>query len=159
MATSGKLIAIATRLKSRAPMVEIDAAEITAAAGVVGDFRGKPGKRQVTVMSAADWARACEALGQDLPWTTRRANLLVDDLPICDTAGATLQIGDVTLQVTGETDPCERMEEAAPGLRVALTPEWRGGVCCRVLTGGAIRVGDAVTINAVTQTTRISTQR
>ncbi len=32
--------------------------------------------------------------------------------------------------------------EACPGLRETLAPNWRGDVCCRVLTGGGIR-GDA----------------
>ena len=53
-------------------------------------------------------------------------------------------IGDLVLEITGETDPCSRMDEARQGLRLALTPEWRGGVCCRVVTGGDIAVGDAV---------------
>ena len=35
------------------------------------------------------------------------------------------------LEVTGETDPCERMEEIQPGLFQALAPGWRGGVTCR----------------------------
>lgn len=148
MPPAGRLIGIATRARSRAPMVETTEAEITATAGVRGDFRGKPGKRQVTVLSAADWAAACTALGSELPWTTRRANLLVEGVGLCETVGATIQIGDVTLEVTGETDPCERMEEASLGLRAALTPGWRGGVCCRVVAGGAIRVGDPVTLHA-----------
>lgn len=147
MSHAGRLLGIATRAKSRAPMVETAQTEITTAAGVAGDFRGKPGKRQVTVLSQEAWARACAALGRELPWTTRRANLLVEGVHLCETAGAVIQIGDVTLQVTGETDPCERMDEASPGLLDALTPDWRGGVCCRVLTGGAIRVGDAVTLS------------
>ena len=48
------------------------------------------------------------------------------------------------LEVTQETKPCHLMEAAHPGLKRALTPEWRGGVCCRVLKGGKVRVGDRV---------------
>lgn len=37
------------------------------------------------------------------------------------------------------------MDEAAPGLRSALVPDWRGGVFAQVIEGGVVRLGDAVT--------------
>ena len=83
-----------------------------------------------------------------MPWTARRANLLVRGVELPKAAGAVIAIGDVRLQVMLETDPCSRMEEQCPGLREALTPDWRGGVCCRVLTGGTVSAGDVVTIEA-----------
>jgi MOSC domain-containing protein YiiM len=36
------------------------------------------------------------------------------------------------------------MEEARVGLLKALAVDWRGGVTCRVLSGGQIALGDAV---------------
>jgi len=33
-------------------------------------------------------------------------------------------------------------------LRRALKPDWRGGVCCDVVSGGTIRVGDPVLLAA-----------
>ena len=144
----GRLIGIAIRGQSRAPMVEVDVAEITAAAGVTGDFRGRSSGRQVTVLSTEDWQAACAELGRELPWTTRRANLLVEGLSLRGTTGAVLRIGDVLLQVTGETDPCSRMEEAAEGLCSALTPDWRGGACCRVIQGGTVRPNATVNLES-----------
>ena len=44
-------------------------------------------------------------------------------------------IGALVLEVTMETRPCQLMEAAHRGLRGALTPDWRGGVCCRVECG------------------------
>ena len=58
--------------------------------------------------------------------------------------GARLRIGELVLEVTEECDPCLVMDRAVPGLRAALTPDWAGGVCCRVLSGGTIAVGDDV---------------
>ena len=77
----------------------------------------------------------------ELPWQTRRANLLVDALPLHRSTGVRIVLGEAVLEVTGETDPCERMEEAQPGLFQALAPDWRGGVTCKVLANGVIRVG------------------
>lgn len=144
--TKGRLLGIAIRQKSRAPMMEQGTIEINGEAGCAGDSRGKPGDRQVTVMAREDWEAACGELARELPWTTRRANLLVEGLPLRETTGLQLTIGNVVLEITGETDPCGRMDELAPGLCGALQPNWRGGVCCRVLQAGVVSVGDQVEI-------------
>ena len=119
-------------------------ADITQASGVALDFRDNPGKRQVTVISADVWQQVCRELGRTVPWTTRRTNLLVEGVVLPKSAGGEIRIGAVRLQVTGETDPCSRMEEQCAGLKAALQPDWRGGVCCRVLQDGAVRIGDTV---------------
>lgn len=144
----GRLIGIARREQKRAEMQILEDAEISEQSGVAKDFRGKPGKRQVTVIVAESWAATCEDLGQQIPWTTRRANLLVEDIELPRRTGDIIEIGDVRLLVTMEVDPCSRMEEQFEGLRAALTPEWRGGVACTVLKGGSVRLGDNVSLLA-----------
>jgi MOSC domain-containing protein YiiM len=125
-------------------MQELQRAEISTQAGVQGDSRGKTGNRQVTVLAAEDWRTACDAVGRDIPWTVRRANLLVEGLALARMTGATIRIGEVVLQVKRETDPCGRMDDQVEGLCEALRPAWRGGVCCRVLRGGTVAAGDEV---------------
>jgi MOSC domain-containing protein YiiM len=142
----GRLAGIARREKKRAPMETLESAEINATTGVAGDSRGKPGNRQVTLLSARDWQAACEELGADVPWTTRRANLLVDDMDLPKAAGHIVAIGPVRLRTTIEVDPCSRMDEQAPGLRKALQDDWRGGVACEVIEGGLVSVGDDVSV-------------
>lgn len=142
----GVLAGIARRGTTRAPMEELDAVEITVERGVADDFRGRPGKRQVTLISAEVWNEVCAELGKELPWTTRRANLLVRGVELPRAPGYVIEIGPVSLEVTLETAPCSRMEEQCAGLKRALSPDWRGGVCCRVLTGGRLAVGDEVTV-------------
>ncbi len=142
--TAASVLGIARRHVKRGPMVPLTEVEISLASGVSGDTRGRPGARQVTVLSVAAWLEACAVAGTDLEWLARRANLLVDGLDLRDSVGAVLRLGDeVELLVTGELDPCERMDEAAPGLKLALWPDWRGGVTCRVQRGGLLRVGAA----------------
>lgn len=140
----GHLRGIATRPAKRAAMIPQSVAEVHASAGLAGDFARRAGKRQVTVLGEEAWRVACDELGAVLPWTMRRANLFVSGIPLSPLKGSRIVIGDVILEVTGETDPCQRMDEVHAGLRRALTPEARGGVCCRILSGGKIAVGDAV---------------
>lgn len=141
-ASQGRVLGIARRNLKRGPMLLLPEAEISIGAGVVGDTRGKPGRRQVTVLSAGAWVEACNLANTDQPWLARRANVLVDGLDLRFSAGAVLYLGDdVELLVTGELEPCERMDEASPGLRLALAEDWRGGVTCRVQRGGTLAVG------------------
>lgn len=123
-------------------MLALEQAQISLTAGVTGDTRGRPGLRQVTVLSASAWLEACALASVELSWLARRANILVDGLDLQGSTGAILQLGEqVELLVTGELDPCRRMDEAAPGLRLALADDWRGGVTCQVRHGGVLRVG------------------
>jgi MOSC domain-containing protein YiiM len=144
----GRLTGIARRDRKRAPMQTLERAEISTETGVERDSRGKPGPRQVTVISAEAWRDACRELQAEVPWTTRRANLLIDDFDLPRTVGAVLQVGEVRLRITGEVDPCSRMDEQCPGLKRALQPDWRGGVSCTVLQGGAVALGDEVVTEA-----------
>ena len=142
-----RIRAIAIRNRPRVAMQSIDSARIDIASGILGDFRGSQRGRQVTILSESAWQRACDEVGAELPWTVRRANLLVDGIEFDDSyIGKRVRIGEVELEITEETDPCTRMDEQHPGLTAALEPEWRGGVCCRVLKAGDIRIGDAVEI-------------
>ncbi|EGT3628151.1 MOSC domain-containing protein [Shewanella baltica] len=142
-----KLLAIAYKTVKRGPMNEVLCANVTQLSGVEKDVFGRPGKRQVTVLSKIQWQQACHSIEADLPWTTRRANLLVDDLVFSSAdVGKHLHIGELRLEITGETDPCKKMEIAHIGLEAALTPDWRGGVTCRVLNDAMIHLGDEITL-------------
>lgn len=146
----GRLIGIARHAEPKGAMEAIDEAVISPGEGVRGDYRGslKPGRNrgEVTVMTREAWAAATGDVGRrDLEWWHRRANLLVDGVELPRAEGAMIRLsGGAVLEVTGETDPCFRMDAIVPGLQEALTPDWRGGVRTRVLSGGPIAVGGDV---------------
>ena len=143
MSTLGTLRGIAVREASRAPMKEQQQVEVTMAQGIVEDYRGT-GLRQVTLLDAGQWQQVVAEIGVDLPWHTRRANLLIEGIDLQAAVGHRIQIGECRLAIGGETTPCPRMDELQPGLRRTLTPEMRGGVWGKVLRGGQLRVGDSV---------------
>ena len=144
MVREGRLVGIAIRERSGAEMLERASAAIRRESGVEGDARGKPGKRQVTVLSRDAWEAACGEVRVEIPWTERRANLLVEGIPLQPVPGARLRVGTAVLEVTRETDPCRRMDEQKPGLFAALARDARGGVCCRVIESGTACTGDVV---------------
>src|SRR5919108_4954990 len=141
MHTPGIVKGIAVRDASRAPMQEQQQVEVTLQQGIVQDYRGT-GLRQVTFLDAGQWQEVLAELGIDLPWYTRRANVLIEGIDLPATVGRRLQVGACRFAIGGETTPCGRMDEIKPRLRRILRPAFRGGGWGEVLQGGPLRVGD-----------------
>jgi MOSC domain-containing protein YiiM len=129
--------------RRKAPTEAVEHATLVAGRGIEGNA-DQGGRRQVTIITAERWAELMAELGAATEPVARRANLLVSGIVLEETRGRLLRIGACELRVRGETRPCERMEEALPGLQEAMKARWGGGAFAEVVTGGVIRVGDAV---------------
>ena len=142
----GRLIGIATRKKTKAMMDELLSATITFENGVAQDSRGKKrNHRQVTILSNESWHATCQEMQQQIPWTTRRANFLVEGIELENKTGALLKIGTAIVEITGELEPCNRMDAQVAGLTKALDKNWRGGVTCKIIQEGTAELKDTVT--------------
>lgn len=147
---SGRLIGIARKPGPRQPVETVTRVHVTREAGLAGDFRGGgPQERRVTILTKEGFAAALAELPTDateLSWTARRANLLIEGVALAHMTGRLLRVGSVVLEITGETAPCRRMDEAFAGLKDALRPDWRAGATARVLAAGEMALGDAVAL-------------
>lgn len=124
-------------------MDPVNAARLVAGRGIVGNAN-QGGRRQVTIIEKEVWNAMMTRLGADLSPSTRRANLMVQGIPLKETRGGILRIGAVRIRIINETKPCGRMEEALPGLEQDMSAQWRGGVFGEVLDDGEIEIGDEV---------------
>ncbi len=140
---SGTIVGIAVKTERKKPMTELVSAEAVVDSGLVGDLP-VPTTRGMTLIDRKAWQATCSELGTDLPWTTRRANVLTEGVDLGPLIGRSIRIGEVELEIGGETDPCGLMDKLHNGLKDALEPECRGGVYGRVVKGGKISIGDAV---------------
>ncbi|AFY39054.1 MOSC domain containing protein [[Leptolyngbya] sp. PCC 7376] len=125
----------------RAPMDALERAELIQNKGLKNNAN-QGGWRQVTLLEAEVWERVMAKLNADLDPSVRRANILVRGLKLKkDCRGKQLKIDDGILKILNETKPCERMDEALPGLKSALYDNWGGGAFGCVMTGGDVWVG------------------
>ena len=86
------------------------------------------------------------------PGLTRR-NIVVRGLNLQTLKGRRFRVGEAEFELTEECHPCSRMEEnLGPGGYNAM--RGHGGWCARVLKGGQIRMGDAVTALEIIQTSK-----
>ena len=137
----GEIVSIWIKRAHRGKMDSVSAAELVAGRGVAGSA-DQGGKRQLTLIEEGAWSEAEQELGVLVDPVNRRANVLIRGLNLADSRGKHLRLGNCRIRVHGEVRPCERMDDAQPGLRNALKPNWRGGVFGEILEGGEIRIGD-----------------
>ena len=127
----------------RGPMDPAGHATLVAGQGIAGNA-DQGGRRQVTLIDLERWHELMDRLGADLETSARRANLVIDSLDLFDSRGKTVRVGRTRLHIVGATRPCERMEDALPGLQAAMRERWGGGAYAQVIEGGEISVGDEV---------------
>ena len=151
---TGRLKYIGVRTERRGKVLSLSEVEAREGLGLAGDHRAenrKPNpqsKRQVTLVQAEHLPAVAAVAGLDTvkPEQLRR-NLVVSGVNLFALKDKRFYIGEVLLEGSGPCHPCTRMEEAlGPGGYNAV--RGHGGITARVLTGGTIKVGDAVRLKA-----------
>lgn len=136
-----EIVKIWIKRAHRGVMDPVNEAEAIAGRGLVGNAdQGR--RRQITIIDESAWREAAAETGAEVDPSKRRANVMLRGIPLAESRGKTLRLGGCVVRILGETRPCERMEEAQPGLRKALGTNWRAGVFGEIVEGGLIRVGD-----------------
>jgi len=146
---AGRVEAIIVRGSLREPARRIAATVAVAGIGLADDRLGQRGEaelstRQVTLIQHEHlpvMAQLAQVSAVDA--VALRRNLVVSGINLLALKNARLQVGEAVLEIVGPCQPCSRMEEAiGPGGYAAM--RGHGGMTARILTGGPIRVGDAV---------------
>ncbi len=117
--------------------------------GLAGDHRsGKtPGSgRQVTVISREFMGQIAHFLRRDdIDPALLRRNLVVSGINLHALRHQRFAIGGALFEAGALCHPCSRME-AALGSGGVAAMIGHGGLCCRILRGGEIAIGDPVEV-------------
>jgi MOSC domain-containing protein YiiM len=153
---AGRVEAIVVRGAPRDPARTISATQALAGIGLADDRLGKKGEselstRQVTLVQAEHLPVIAQLAHLDgltaVDPVRLRRNLVVSGINLLALRNARVQVGDAVLEIVGPCAPCSRMEtEVGPGAYAAM--RGHGGMTARVITTGAIRVGDVVRVVA-----------
>lgn len=136
---TGIHVAKATRL----PMRAVDAVEVEAGKGIVGDRYHGTKHRHVTVQSQDDLDEATRLYGAPVPAHLTRRNLTVSHGVVPRTPGTRIRIGAVLLEAVRVAAPCKLLDDTI-GVGAQHALRHRGGTVFRVLEGGSVAVGDPV---------------
>lgn len=143
---TGRLEWIGVSSGSRQSIRELAEANVEIGTGLESDYHARSGRshRQVTLIQKELLPVIAGLLGRtEFPPSVFRRNLMVSGINLQALRLLRFSIGGILLEGTGNCDPCSRMEEAlGTGGYTAMLGF--GGITARVLTGGVIRVGDAV---------------
>ncbi len=126
----------------REDMISVETMNVIQQKGIEGDASFGRSKRQILIISQ-EVVDAYGLMPGDL-----RENITVSQLNLSSIpAEARLSIGNVVLEVTGDCNPCDRLEE----LRVGLMDEIHGnrGILARVIEPGEITVGQTISQETV----------
>lgn len=148
-----KVIAIYVAPERRKPMEARDSVRAVPNVGIEGDHRWDPtGElakkkgpgREITLIEV----EAIEAVFRDyeiqLGADQTRRNVLTRGVALNHLIGKEFRIGTIRLVGVELCEPCSSLESMTQkGVKAALVH--RGGIRCRILDEGTLRVGDAIT--------------
>ncbi len=146
MPLEGTVKSLGIAVSKLSPMDQVDKIELITGQGIVGDRHlrtdGTRSKRQILLMDI-------ETLIEfGLSERDIKENITVQGIDFSlIRSGNIVRIGmDVVLEITGDCEPCSRMDELRSGLKNAI--DGRRGMLAYVKSGGTISSGDSITVES-----------
>jgi MOSC domain-containing protein YiiM len=109
-----------------------------------GFYSNKPEEgRQITLFEFETLMALRRDANIDLAPEEHRRNVTVEGVPLTHLVGRQFWLGETLLEATRLSIPCRHIEEIT-GKAIFDPLINRSGLNCKILTGGTVRVGDAV---------------
>ena len=100
---------------------------------------------EVTLIEAEDLEEIRDQDGLNVQNGEHRRNIITRGVRLEELEGTRFKIGEAVLEYDRPRPPCRHVQELTePGMTKAL--KRRGGICARVVEGGAIRADDTIEV-------------
>ncbi len=134
-------------------MIEVPSAVLVPGKGVEGDryfkkvgtYSGKIGPDRECTLFEVEALDEARALGVDLAPREMRRNVAVTGIRLNELVWRTFAIGAVTLEGVRLCPPCAHLSKLT-GKETLRSFAGRGGLRARIVSGGAIGVGDPISV-------------
>lgn len=132
------------------PMVELGEAQVLTDCGIVGDRYADASLRksvdyQITLIELENIVAFTQASGRPLAPQDPRRNLVTVGADLNSLCGMHFAVGSVELEGIELCEPCATLGERTYPEAIRFFVH-RGGLRCRILRGGTLRVGDAIRV-------------
>lgn len=146
-AQAGRVEWIGLCTERRGPIEAVSTVAAEEGRGLIGDHHGKKRKtkREVTLIQAEHLPAVASIIGREEPIDPEllRRNIVVSGVSLLALKDQQFRIGEALFEGSGPAAPCSRMEEnLGEGGYNAM--RGHGGITARVIEGGMISIGDAV---------------
>jgi hypothetical protein len=145
---NGSVLEIFVAPKAGDVMQSVASVSALAGSGLAGDRyqdgkgswnKGKPGKRQVTLINSLFFE------GAHFSYAESRRNIITYGVELMDLIGKEFRIGEALFRGIKYCDPCERPNKLA-GIKHSFRDTFfdRGGLVAEIVQSGVIRINDAI---------------
>ena len=146
---TGHIQHIFIALQRGAPMLALAEVEALAECGLAGDRYADARNRkspdyQLTLIELENIEAFAQASGLALSPDDPRRNLVTVGIPLNPLCGKRFMVGTVELEGLELCEPCATFAQRTHPEVVRFFVH-RGGLRCRILSGGMIRIGDEIT--------------
>ena len=146
MPLEGTVKSLGIAVSKLSPMDQVDKIELITGQGIVGDRHlrtdGTRSKRQILLMdieTLIEFGLSERDIKENI--TVQGIDFSLIKLGNIDRIGM-----DVVLEITGDCEPCSRMDELRSGLKNAI--DGRRGMLAYVKSGGTISSRDSITVES-----------
>jgi MOSC domain-containing protein YiiM len=148
MTAAGRILHIFIAPARGAPMLALPEAEVIAECGLAGDRYADATNRrspdyQLSLIEIENVEAFAQASGLALKPDDPRRNLVTKGIRLNDLCGKRFMVGAVELEGLELCEPCATFAQRTHPEVVRFFVH-RGGLRCRILSGGRIRIGDEI---------------